>query len=163
MVGKSITIIGINAAGIASKIESFDKMLFDRKPSIWMMQETKRKQMDPRLRANNLINYQVFEMRREKTKDEGGKGLHGGGLAVGALHDLLPVLIRQGDDDTECMTIQVSVGHLNMHCVVGYGPQLTDSSDRKNKFWNYLDQSVEAAKAQNAGLVIEVDSNAWAG
>ena len=146
MVGKSINIVGINAAGIASKIYSFDQLLFDRKPSVWMMQETKQKQTAPRLKCNNLINYQVFEMRREMTTDEGGKGLHGGGLAVGALLDLQPLLIKRGDDDVECLTIQISVGFLNVHCVVGYGPQLNDNSDRKRKFWDYLEQAVESAK-----------------
>ena len=36
-----LKIFGINAAGITSKIDSFDKMIFDRSPAIWMMHETK--------------------------------------------------------------------------------------------------------------------------
>ena len=103
MVGKSICVIGINAAGITSKIDSFDKMLFDRNPSIWMMQETKRRSTDAKIKSNNLVNYQVYELKRKKKKEEGGKGARGGGIAVGALHNLKPVLIRQGDDEVECM------------------------------------------------------------
>ena len=38
-----------------------------------------------------------------KEKELGGKGLEGGGLAIGVLHDLKPVLTRQGDDDAECI------------------------------------------------------------
>ena len=60
MKGKSIIIVGINAAGITSKMESFDKLLFNIQPSIWMLQETKRKLGDPKTKAINLINYQVF-------------------------------------------------------------------------------------------------------
>ena len=163
MIGQSILIVGINAAGVTSKMDSFDKLLFDLQPSIWMMQETKRKQSNPRMKAANLINYQVFELRREKTKEEGGKGISGGGLAVGALHDLKPVLIRQGNDDVECMTIQVVTGCTTFRCVVGYGPQKDDSPQRKQDFWNYLDQEVASAKNDNIGLVIQIDSNAWAG
>ena len=73
MTGQSLRVVGINAAGITSKLHSFDKLIFDRKPAIWMIQETKRKTTDPQIKTNNLINYQIFELKREKTKEEGGK------------------------------------------------------------------------------------------
>ena len=60
------------------------------------MEETKQKVDDPAMNFDNLINYQTFELRREKKKDLGGKGLGGGGLAIGALHCLKPLLTRQG-------------------------------------------------------------------
>ena len=162
VIGQSIIIVGINAAGITSKMDSFDKLLFDLQPSIWMLQETKRKQISPKMKAKNS-KLQVFEMCRIKTKEEEGKNLNGGGLAIGALHDLKPMLVRQGDDDVECMTIQVSTGHTTFRCVVGYGPQIDDSQNRKQGFWNYLDQEVESASSQNIGIVIQIDSNSWAG
>ena len=68
MTGKNIRVIGVNAAGITSKLHSFDKLIFDRKPSIWMMQETKRKPTDVQIKTQNLTNYQLFEMKREKNK-----------------------------------------------------------------------------------------------
>ena len=82
MIGKIICVVGINVAGITSKIHSFDEMIFDRNPSIWMMQETKRGSADSKIKSENLVNYQVYELKREKTKEEGGKGAHGGGLAA---------------------------------------------------------------------------------
>ena len=163
MIGQNITIIGVNAAGITCKMESFDKLLFDVNPSIFMIQESKRKSNAPKMKAKNLQNYQVFELRRQKSKEEGGKGLCGGGLVVGALHDLKPVLVRQGDDDVECITIEVTAGITKFRCVNGYGPQLSDTKDRKDKFWNYLDKEVIEADEKNIGLVIEIDSNSWAG
>ena len=163
MIGKSVIFVGINAAGITSKIESFDKVLFDLKPTIWMMQETKRGNSQASLKSKNLQNYQIFELNRQKTKQEGGKGLRGGGLAIGALHDVKPVLLRQGDDDCECMSIQVQIGKVPILCVAGYGPQACDSSERKQNFWNFLDQEVQYARDNEIGIVIEIDSNAWAG
>ena len=105
--GDTLRIVAINSAGITSKIESFDKVLFDRKPAIWALQETKRNKLHSQMKASNLINYQIFELRREKSIEEGGKVLNGGGIAIGALHDLNPVLLRQGDDEVECMTVEV--------------------------------------------------------
>ena len=57
-------------------------------PSVFALQETKRKLSDPPLRASNLSNYQVFELKRELEKKDGGKALEGGGIAIGALHEL---------------------------------------------------------------------------
>ena len=75
--GKSVTMIGINSAGITSKLESFDKLLCDVQPTIWFMQETKRNKNQSELKSNNLQNYQIFELKRQKTKEEGGKGWRG--------------------------------------------------------------------------------------
>ena len=60
MIAKKLINIGINAAGITSKLESFDQMIFDLKPSVWMMQESKRNTTDTVIKTNNIINYQVF-------------------------------------------------------------------------------------------------------
>ena len=57
MIGKKLLIVGINAAGITSKLESFDKMIFDLKPSVWFMQESKRNITDNVIKTANLINY----------------------------------------------------------------------------------------------------------
>ena len=163
IIGKELVIVGINAAGITSKLYSFDKLIFDLKPSVWLMQESKRNATDPVLRTTNLINDQVFEMKRVKSKEEGGKGIHGGGLAVGALHHLNPVLIRNGNDDIECVTIEITTETARIRCVTGYGPQESDCTSRKEKFWNFLDAEVHSAMEDDVGLVIEIDSNAWAG
>ena len=163
MIGKKLLIVGINAAGITSKLESFDKMIFDLKPSVWFMQESKRNVTDNVIKTANLINYQVFEMKRVKTKEEGGKGANGGGLAVGALHDLNPVLIRNGNDDAECITIEVSTECARVRCVTGYGPQESDCITRKEKFWTFLDEEVHCVQEENVGLVIKINSNAWVG
>ena len=58
--GDFFRIVAVNCAGITSKMESFNKMLFDRKPSVWFLQETKRKINDSKMKASNLINYQVL-------------------------------------------------------------------------------------------------------
>ena len=163
ILGKSLSIVGINTAGLTSKLESFDKLLYDVKPSIFILQETKRRLGAPKIKARNICNYQVFELRRELAREEGGKGLSGGGLAVGALHELKPVLVRQGDDDVECLTIEVTTGTYKIRCVNGYGPQLGDSQKRKDMFWKYLDREVIEADLEGVGLVIEMDSNCWAG
>ena len=38
-----------------------------------------------------------------------------------------------------------------------------DSKERKDMFWNYLEREVLEAEEEQIGLVIEIDSNSWAG
>ena len=82
---------------------------------------------------------------------------------MGALVDLNPVLLCRWNDEIECMTVEITTGWTKLRCMVGYGPQLSDGQTRKEQFRRYLDQEVFSAKDEGAGLVIEVDSNAWAG
>ena len=115
------------------------------------------------MKCDNLVNYQTFELKREKERECGGKGLGGGGLAIGVLHDLKPVLTKQGNDDAECMSVIVKTVPMDVLCVVGYGPQLGDTNDRKSKFWKYLSQEAMFAEEKGIGIIFQLDSNAWAG
>ena len=47
--------------------------------------------------------------------------------------------------------------------MTGYGPQESDCISRKEKFWDFLDKEVHSAKHDKVGIIIEIDSNAWAG
>ena len=144
-------------------MESFNKMLSDLVPSFFALQETKKKLSDPPLRASNLINYQVFELKRELEKKYGGKCLARGGIAIGALHELKPVLTRKGDDEKECLSVEVSVGNKKLIVVAFYSPQLGDTKERNISFWKYLAEETDAAKGQNKGLIVQMDTNSWVG
>ena len=154
---------GNNCNGIKSKIDSFDKVLYDLQPCVFSIQETKRKISDPILKSHNLHNYQIFELRRELEKSQGGKGLSGGGLAIGAIHELNPILTRQGNDDVECVSVEVKAGNIKLLIVTGYGPQKGDTPKRKEGFWKYLKEEVKSAEERNTGLIIQIDSNSWVG
>ena len=52
---------------------------------------------------------------------------------------------------------------MNILCVVGYGPQLGDPKPRKSQFWEYLREEVKTAKEKDVGIIIQIDSNSWAG
>ena len=82
---------------------------------------------------------------------------------IGALHELNPVLTRQGDDDAECLSVAVTVEKNRLLIVAGYGPQLGDPLERKTAFWKYLDEEVKSAKEIDSGIIIQMDSNSWSG
>ena len=71
-INRKFKLIGVNSAGLSSKLHSFDKIL----------QETKMKVIG-KIKTENAKNYQIFELVR--------KSSCGGGLAIGVLNDLTPV------------------------------------------------------------------------
>ena len=77
--------------------------------------------------------------------------------------DIYPVKTREGDDETECLTIQITVGGFKIMVVNGYGPQMSDSTERKSKFWEYLEEEVNIAESSEIPIIIQLDSNARLG
>ena len=143
--------MGVNSAGILSKLPTFKKVLSEVKPSIFFVQETKLK-MEGKLKFEN---YLVFELIR--------KNKEGGGIAIGCEKSLKPAWVREGDDDAEALSIDIFVKGMKIRCCAAYGCQEGDQVERKKKFWNYLNEEVELAQNSNAGLIIQFDGNLWAG
>ena len=63
--------MGVNAAGLRSKLLSFKKVLNDLKPSVFFIEESKMKSPG----RINIENYVIFEKIRSKPQN-------GGGLAI---------------------------------------------------------------------------------
>ena len=52
---------------------------------------------------------------------------------------------------------------MDILCVIGYGPQVNDNSDRKVKFCKYLEEETQTSRELNCGIIIQIDSNVWEG
>jgi hypothetical protein len=144
--------MGINAAGLGSKLFSFKKVLNDLKPSVFFIEETKYKDAG----KLKLDDYLIFEKVR-KSK------INGGGLAIGCLRELNPVWVREGEGEVETLSVDIFVRNMNIRCCVAYGCQENDAKENKDAFWSYLDEEVIEAANAGAGLVIQFDGNLWAG
>ena len=150
----NLSFVGANGAGISSKFDSFDNMLKTLLPSVFFLQETKVKQQG-RIKTSECGKYQIFELIR--------KDKQGGGLAIGALHDVNPVWISKGDDEVEILVVEISVENMKIRCVCGYGPQEYDKTEKKEKFWAKLSSEVKDASLNEACLIIQMDGNLWGG
>ena len=84
------------------------------KPSIFFIEETKYKETG----RIKLENYVIFELVR-KSRD-------GGGLALGCVKELQPVFVREGDDNVEALSVEISVRNMRIRCCVAYGCQETE-------------------------------------
>ena len=71
---------------------TFKKVLRDLKPAVFFIEETKYKE-EGHLKIDNFT---IFELTRE-SRDGGG------GLALGVVKELCPVLIRKGSDNVEVL------------------------------------------------------------
>ena len=144
--------MGVNAAGLRSTNLTFKKVLNELQPSAFFVEETKLKEAG----KIKLDNYIIFEKVR---KD----GNNGGGIAFGCLPELKPVWLREGEDPVEALSVQIFVGKLKIRCCVAYGFQETDTIEKKDEFWKYMDEEVLEAENSGSGLVIQFDGNLWAG
>ena len=151
---KNVKFVGLNAAGLSSKLDSFDGLLANLQPSVFFVQETKFKR-NGKLKSENTSKYHIYErIRKDKT---------GGGIAIGISKELDPVWIREGKDNIELLTVEINLSGFQVRCVCGYGPQENDPSDKKQDFWDQLSVEVEDAINLDVGLVIQMDGNLWAG
>ena len=139
--------MGANAAGFSSKKSSFESIIESKRPSLFFFQETKMK----REGIIKLCGYQIYELVRSSKQ--------GGGLAIGALKDFELAFISEGNDDTEILVIEVKLNGMQVRCINGYGPQESDSKDRKQKFWERLSSEIEDADTNNKAIIIQMDGN----
>ena len=148
---KSLRLLGVNAAGLKSKLTSFRKVLTSLLPSVFFIEETKYKDVG----KLKVENYVIFELTR-KNKD-------GGGLALGCSKDLQPVLLREGDDNVEALSVEIFVKDMRIRCCIAYGCQENETVERKDAFWTFLEEEVLEAEICETGFILHFDGNLWAG
>ena len=107
------------------------------------------------IKTGSSQNYTIYELLRINSG--------GGGLCIGVNKDLQPVWISQGDDDVECLVVEVWVNEFPIRIVNGYGPQASDSVERKQKFWDYIEREVNNAIVAGAGFILQMDGNCHVG
>ena len=149
---KEIRFLGVNAAGIRSKLTSFEDTLNKLNPGVFFIEETKMKNEG----KIKFENYDIFELTRE-SKDGGG------GLAIGCIKELQATWVRQGNDKVESLSVDIFLKNKKIRCCIAYGCQENDNIERKEAFWNYLSEEVSIADQEEAGFILHFDGNLWAG
>ena len=143
--------ISLQCAGLNSKLQSFDRVLDVVAPSLVFMQETK---VTKPIKTEHTESYRIFQLPRTNSK--------GGGVALCASKHLQPVLLREGDDEAEAISIMITTNQLKIRCVCGY-TQEKYNDDQKEKFWEFMSKEVIEAEDEQQGLLIQMDANAYVG
>ena len=149
---KSLRFLGVNSAGLKPKLMTFKKVVNDLKPAVFFVEETKYKDVG----KLKMDNYVIFELVRQ-SRDGGG------GLALGCVKELQPVWVREGDDQVEALSVNIFIKQMKIRCCVAYGCQESDSVNRKEAFWKYLDEEIFEANHSESAFILHFDGNLWAG
>ena len=115
------------------------------------MQETKLRKVG-KLKCPNYITFELVR-----------KSSAGGGLATIIKADLDPVWIAEGDDITEILVVEIHIKNLPIRIINAYGPQESDSIERKTMFWARLHKEVNDAVEDDIGVIVQMDGNLHAG
>ena len=119
-----------------------------------MIEETKLKPHE-QLKGGSLDEFQVYYLSRQKSQ--------GGGIALGINKMFESTLLNSGDDDTEAISVLVVVGSIQIRVVAAYGVQENATKERKEKFWDFIEEEISQAENENQGLIIQMDGNLHAG
>ena len=144
--------IGVNVNGIRGKWSTLKNIISKIKPLVWNIQETKCINEG----GLKLKGFTVFE---HIIISQNG----GGGLAMGCATKLSPVLTRNGGDEAEALSVDIKLKKVNILLCTAYGPQNSDLSDKKDNFWQYLDEEAKKASNNGKGFIFQGDLNSWVG
>ena len=147
-------LFGINCAGIKSKITTFNEVLKRVQPKIWTLQETKLKNNES-ISCEALGSYQVYYRNRQESQ--------GGGIALGVDKDLKSTLVKEGENDTEAISVKVSLKDIELRVITAYGPQENDLKVKKENFWEFIEEEIINAELAGEGVIIQMDGNLHAG
>ena len=82
---------------------------------------------------------------------------------MAAIKDLNPVLVSEGTENVEAITIEIHPRLITIVCTSAYGPQNNDNLENKIKFWDYLDKVAADARIVGKGFLLQGDLNARVG
>ena len=119
-----------------------------------MLEETQLKPTE-KIKCEAANGFQIFYLNRQDSQ--------GGGLAMGIQRDIECTLVREGDDDTEALSVQTLLGGIPVRIILGYGPQENANVEKKNKFWSFVENEIHEAELENHGIIFQMDGNLHAG
>ena len=119
-VQRNLRIVGCNANGLSSKLQSLDHIITQLQPGIILLQETKTKRIG---KFNDIKGYTKFEMIRQQSG--------GGGLMTLVKPDLTPVFISEGNDEAEILTVEIHIDSMSIRVINCYGPQVIHPIQKK--------------------------------
>ena len=153
-INKSVKLFNCNASGVKNRLQSLSNIINVHFPLIWTLQETHCNKPG-QIKFEKVNEYQIYEVIRERKL--------GGGLAIGVHKSLRPVWVGQGVGEVEIMTVCISFQEMRIRITNCYGPQEYDSSEKKDKFWRYLEEEVLQCSQGGFGCIITMDANSWLG
>ena len=115
---KTIAFAGFNPDGAKGKLTTIKKLIRDTKAAVVTMQETK-VQHSGQIILDGYFTYEHIRNNKE-----------GGGVAISAMKELRPVLVSDGGEEAEALTIDIQVKDMTLSVISAYGPQESAPSEK---------------------------------
>ena len=147
---ETLTVMSANANSLKNKLTSLKFNIAQLHPHIIVVQETKIK----RKSQIELSGYQTYPTIR---------GDSGGGIMIACLSSLDPVLIFEGDAESEVLVVQVTLKSKPLRVIAGYGPQESSPVVVRETYRNTVEEQVERAYLAGCMVLIAEDANAKLG
>ena len=61
-------------------------------------------------------------------------------------------MVRGGHDQAEALPVEIFVSKMKIRCCVPYGPQESDTVEKKEAFWTFLDEEVIETDQSESGF-----------
>ena len=74
-----------------------------------------------------------------------------------------PVLVSNGSDENEIITIQADLGEHTVRIINAYGPQEDADQQKVMSFWQEIELEIMNARDNNCLIIMELDANAKIG
>ena len=146
-----LTVFSANANSLKNKVESLKFAITEIDPHVIVVQETKIK----RKSQVTLEGYECFPTIR---------GDSGGGVLIACKHGLDPVLIYEGDAESEVMVVQIKVSStINIRIIGGYGAQECAPATVREMYRHSIEEQVARAYLNGCMVLIAEDANAKLG
>ena len=101
------------------------------------------------MKSKNTKNFEVFELVRKNSQ--------GGGLATLVRKEYNPVFCSEGDDMEEILVVEMKIKDIRIRVINCYGPQVIDSTEKKQLFWARLHSEVNDAIESRCEIIIQFD------
>ena len=108
-----------------------------------------------KIKCKAAESFQIYYLHRKESE--------GGGLAMGIDKEIESTLVMEGDDDLEVLVVQAVLGAVSVKIIAAYGPQENALKEKKEKFWEFLEQEANKAEVDDQGLIIQMDGNLHGG
>ena len=143
-------IFSTNAAGIKSKLKSFKNELKRSNAGIFTVQET-HFSTQGKIQVENFLTFEAIRKKKN------------GGTVVGVHEALKPILINAYNDPFELIVVEIEAGNKEIRVISGYGPQENWTPEKREPFFQALEEEIIKAELAGKSVIVEADFNSKLG
>ena len=142
-----------NVRGVKTKITSIKEIIEEEKPTIIGLVENK-------LREEDLIEIEGYEIKRMEREEEGGGVL----LAYRESIKNIVMVVREVNKNCEMLWIKINNGKIKIRVGVIYMPQETlTGTEKLEGIYNIIEEEVQSAISNDEKVIIMGDMNCKVG